>query len=198
MKGWKEMKELKVTFVGETPLILHSCQCVNPLHPIAIAIKKLTGKRTKTEEDYLAISDLEWEGGLYWDDKIGVYIPCENVLATIKNGAMSFKKGKDITKFVDIAELKLPLDYGARLTKEQLKSDYAYRDVRIMTVQRAKVNRTRPRFNTWKLVFVLLYDESHIDVETIANAIEYAGAYVGLCDSRPRYGKFAAKIEEIG
>jgi hypothetical protein len=191
------MKQLKVTWIGETPLIMHSCQCVNPLHPISMSLKKLTSKRTKTEDDYAAISDLEWEGGLYWDDDIGLYIPCENILATIKNGAMSFKKGKDITKFVDIKDIRVPLNYGETLTKAQLKADFRYRDVRIMTVQRNKINRTRPRFNNWRLSFTLLYDENHIDIETMANAIEYAGSYVGLCDSRPRYGKFAATIEEI-
>lgn len=36
-----------------------------------------------------------------------------------------------------------------------------------------------------------------IDIETIINAIEYAGMYVGLCDSRPKYGKFVATVEEV-
>jgi hypothetical protein len=31
----------------------------------------------------------------------------------------------------------------------------------------------------------------------VVNAVEYAGQYVGLCDSRPKYGKFAARITEL-
>ena len=42
-----------------------------------------------------------------------------------------------------------------------------------------------------------MYDESKIDLDVILNAIEYAGSYVGLCDSRPKYGKFVATIEEL-
>lgn len=42
-----------------------------------------------------------------------------------------------------------------------------------------------------------MYDEGKIDLDTIVNAIEYAGSYVGLCDSRPKYGKFVATIEEV-
>lgn len=190
------MRNLKVTWKGVTPLIMHSCQCVNPLHPIAREIKKYTSKRKKTEEDLLRIADLEWESGAYWKEGIGPYIPAENVEATIINGAKANKKGKDIEKYCDIEDLYIPLDYGENLTKEQLIADYNYRDTRIMTVQRSKITRTRPRFDQWKITFHMRFDETKIDLETVTNAIEYAGQYVGLCDSRPKYGKFVAIIEE--
>lgn len=191
------MKTIKVTWKGVTPLIMHSCQCVNPLHPIAREIKKYTSKRNKTEEDLLRIADLEWESGAYWKEGLGLYIPAENVEATIVNGAKANKKGKDIEKYCDVEDLYIPLDYGENLTKEQLIADYNYRDTRIMTVQRSKVTRTRPRFDQWKISFRVRYDETKIDLETIVNAIEHAGQYVGLCDSRPKYGKFVATVEEI-
>lgn len=192
------MKNLSITWKGVTPLIMHSCQCVNPLHPIAIELKKYTSKREKSEEDLLKISDLDWESGLYWNDEIGAYIPAENVEATIINGAKSFRKGTDIQKFCVVNSPYIPLSYGQNLTKEELKADYSFRDVRVMNVQRSKVVRTRPRFNRWTINFVLSYDEKKIDLETIKNAIEYAGAYIGLCDSRPKYGQFSAVIEEMG
>ena len=42
-----------------------------------------------------------------------------------------------------------------------------------------------------------MYDDTKIDIDTIVNAMEYAGSYVGLCDSRPKYGKFTTIIEEV-
>ena len=42
-----------------------------------------------------------------------------------------------------------------------------------------------------------LSNENFMDLDTIVNAIEYAGNYVGLCDSRPKYGKFVATIKEL-
>lgn len=66
-----------------------------------------------------------------------------------------------------------------------------------MVVSRARVLRTRPRFNQWKITFNLTYNEEKIDVGTIVNAMEFAGDFVGLCDSRPKYGKFVATIEEL-
>lgn len=191
------MKTLKVTWKGITPLIMHSCKCVNPLHPIAKELKKYTSKTKKTEEDLNIISDLEWKAGAYWDDEIGLYIPGENVEATIQNGAKANKKGKDIQKYVDVKDLYIPFNYGENLTLDELVSKYEYRDTRPMNVKRSKIIRTRPRFDQWNITFTLVYNEDKIDLDTIVNAIEYAGQYVGLCDSRPKYGKFVAIIEEV-
>lgn len=191
------MKTLRITWKGITPLIMHSCKCVNPLHPIAKELKKYTSKTKKTEEDLNIISDLEWKAGAYWDDEIGLYIPGENVEATIQNGAKANKKGKDIQKYVDVKDLYIPFNYGENLTLDELVSKYEYRDTRPMNVKRSKIIRTRPRFDQWNITFTLVYNEDKIDLDTIVNAIEYAGQYVGLCDSRPKYGKFVAIIEEV-
>jgi len=59
------MKKLLVTWKGLTPIILHSCQCVNPLHPISIELKKLTSKRNKTEDDLLGIYMLGYRKASY-------------------------------------------------------------------------------------------------------------------------------------
>lgn len=191
------MKKLKVTWKGISPLIMHSCQCVNPLHPIAKELKKYTGKKQKTDEDLSIISDLEWQAGAYWKDGLGLYMPGENVEATIQNGARANKKGKDIEKYAEVTDLYIPFFYGENLTKEELIQNYEYRDTRPMTVMRSKILRTRPRFDKWSIVFSLIYNEEKIDIETIVNAMEYAGQYVGLCDSRPKYGKFVTTIEEV-
>lgn len=191
------MKNLKVTWKGTSPLIMHSCQCVNPLHPISKELKRFTSKRTKTEEDLIKISDLEWEAGAYWKDGLGLYIPAENVEATMVGGAKSFKKGSDFQKYVSVTDLYIPLDYGENLTKEQLIADYNYRDTRPMNVMKSKVMRTRPRFDTWKITFNMIFDETKLDLDQIIQALEYAGNYVGLCDSRPKYGKFVATVEEL-
>ena len=45
------MKNLKVTWKGISPLIMHSCQCVNPLHSNLEGIKKVHKQKSKTDED---------------------------------------------------------------------------------------------------------------------------------------------------
>lgn len=191
------MKNLMVTWKGTTPLIMHSCQCVNPLHPISRQLREYTSKRKKTDDDLIKISDLEWEAGAYWKDGLGLYIPAENVEATIINGAKARRKGSDIEKYCNVTDLYIPFFYGENLTKEQLIHNYEYRDTRVMTVMRNRIMRTRPRFDQWTITFNMQYDEEKINVDTIVSAMEYAGQYVGLCDSRPKYGKFVATIKEI-
>lgn len=192
------MRNLNVTLKGVAPMLMHDCKCVNPLHPISIQLKALTGKRKKTEEDLAKISDLEFLAGLYWDDQIGVYVPAENISRCIEEGAKSMKKGKDIVRYVSIIGSMIPLDYGAKKTLDELCSDFSFRDVRAAGVQRARVVRTRPRFHAgWKLSFIIEFDENNIDVQTICQAIDYAGNYIGLCDFRPSYGKFTATVTEV-
>ena len=191
------MKNLQVTWKGVSPLIMHSCQCVNPLHPISREMKKYTSKRNKTEEDLIKIADLQWEAGAYWQDGLGLYIPGENVEATIRNGGKANKKGKDIEKYMDVTDLYISFNYGEDLTKEQLINSYEYRDTRVMVINRNRVPVTRPRFDQWNITFNLTYNEEKIDLDTIITAMEYSGQYVGLCDSRPKYGRFVVICEEL-
>jgi len=192
------MKQIKCEFHGISPLIMHSCQCVNPLHPITLEMKKINAKKkNKTEEDLIVLSDLEWEAGLYYDESVGIYIPAENIEATIREGAKARRKGKDIVKGFQCEDMMIPMDIGENLTKEEMKKDFRFRDVRAMRVMSSRVMRTRPRFNMWNLTFTALYDEKIISFNEITDAIEYAGQYVGLCDSRPKYGKFVSKVEEL-
>lgn len=191
------MKTIHVSIKGESPLIMHSCQCVNPLHPLSLKMKKITSIRKKTEEDLVKLSDLEWEAGLYWDKKIGLYMPAENIEATVREGAKARKKGKDIVKAFTVLDLYVPVDIGEKLTLDEMRADYRFRDVRAMKVKMARVMRTRPRFEYWRLEFDATYDEKMLDFQSIVDAIEYAGQYVGLCDSRPKYGKFVATVTEL-
>lgn len=192
------MKKIKVQMNGITPLIMHSCKAANPLHPIAKEMKKYTSRNKKTDEDYEKLSDLEWESGLYWNDDCGgLYIPGENFEAMLRVAARNFKKGKDVEKYVIVEEAYVPMTIrDGRKTFDELLNDYAYRDVRQMVVNRSRITRTRPRFNQWGCVFTIQYDEKFIDIDVIVQALEYGGQYVGMCDSRPRYGKFAVVITE--
>ena len=177
---------------------MHSPKCVNPLHPIAKQMKALTSKKKKSEADLEMISDLEWEAGVYWDDNIGLVIPNECLAATFLEGAKMNKNGSAFQKYVQVIDSLAPLDIGEVQNYQKMKVDPRFRDVRSVCVMRARVIRTRPRFNTWRCEFDIMYDENKIDTDVIALAIENAGNYVGLCEMRKLgYGRFAASIDEI-
>lgn len=191
------MKKLHITLNGTTPLIMHSPKCVNPLHPIAKQMKALTSKKKKSEADLEMISDLEWEAGVYWDDNIGLVIPNECLAATFLEGAKMNKNGSAFQKYVQVVDSLAALDIGEVQNYQKMKVDPRFRDVRSVCVMRARVIRTRPRFNTWRCEFDIMYDDNKIDTDVIALAVENAGNHVGLCEMRKLgYGRFAAKIEE--
>ena len=192
------MKKLHIALNGTNTLLMHSPKTVNPLHPLAIKIKSFTSKRKKTEDDLQKISELEWEAGLYYDETNGLHIPAECLQKTLENGAKLFKAGKDIQRYVQFAGAVAPLDIGVPFDLEKMRHDMRYFDVRTVAVQRSRVIRTRPRFDVWRCEFDVLFDEAHIDVDTIVKALENAGQYVGLCDGRQLgYGRFAAVINEV-
>ncbi len=192
------MKKLRVTLYGTSPLIMHSPKTVNPLHPISMKMKEYTSKRKKTEEDLLKISDLEWEAGVYWDDSIGLNIPNECIAATLLAGAKFNKNGAAVSRYCHIITPLAPMDIGEEQNYDVMKSDVRFRDVRSVCVQRSRVIRTRPRFNTWASQFEMFFEDDKIDLGAVTLAFQNAGNYVGLCEMRDRgYGRFNVRIEEI-
>lgn len=189
----------KVTFVGVKPLLMHSPQMANPLNPITKELKKYSSKRTKTDDDHLAMSKLEFIGGSYYDKEVGYYIPSENVEACIVAGAKVSKNGKKVPLAVNIREFRIPLIHrgGMDKTPEELFEDSEFVDVRFVNVSRAKIMRTRPRFDQWSIVFHVELDTSLMDFEEFLEALNNAGQRACLGDARPRYGSFEVRVEEI-
>ena len=192
------MKNLRVTFYGTSPLLMHSPKGVNPLHPLAIEKKKYTSKHKKTDEDNLIISDLDWELGVYWDDTIGLYVPKEALDAVLCAGAKFNRKGTDVQRFCHVSVPMSSLDISEPQDYEALKNNNRFRDVRPVVIDKKRVICTRPRFNTWSTQFEMFYEHDKIDLSTIAMAFENAGKYVGLLDGRKLgYGRFTVTIEEL-
>jgi hypothetical protein len=67
-------------------------------------------------------------------------------------------------------------------------------DVRGVKVAMAKLMRCRPKFNEWSAEFTIAYNEEVLNAEEIKKAIHDAGQLIGVCDYRPRFGKFSAEV----
>jgi len=186
------MKELNVTIVGVSPLLMHSCRGVNPTEPLVVERKKLTGKRKKVEEDTIAILNIDYRLAIYHDPEIGPYLPAECVEATCRESAKKNKQGKTVQTALFVTPDRIPLEYTGPRDIEELVNNNDFRDVRAGNIQRAKILICRPRFNHWKASFTVCYDENLLDLEDIKEIVVRAGQQVGICDYRPRYGKFNA------
>jgi len=184
---------ITVKLIGTLPLLVHSERLANPLDPAAKKLKAITAKRKKTDDDLEALSYAEFEGGLYHDDAIGPYIPVHAILALIRDGAKLTKQGKDATRAILLSDTKIPIQYsGPRDVAGLWKKGFL--DRRMVGNQKARVLRTRPRFEKWSLEFVLQFDESVFDRIQIVSILKTAGRMVGLGDYRPTFGRFEVEI----
>ena len=182
--------ETTITISGIAPILMHNGQLANPLNPLAKEMKKITSVRTKTDEHHMELQRLEFLAGLYLDDKQRVILPSEVIESALVEGAKKAKLGKAFKAAMSVWDAAV-LEYGEQLTPAQLweKAD-TYADVRGVKVGQARVMRTRPRFNSWAATFTVHWAEDQITIEQLRTAIDDAGRQVGLCDYRPKFGRF--------
>ncbi len=187
-----KMKELKTTWTGIRPIILHNGQLADPLNKYSRMLKNVTSKRKKTDADHEEMARIEFEGGLYWDEKVGVYLPSDGIEATICAGAKKSRIGKDVQAAVFVQDEIVPLIYDGPKTIEALWKD-RHRFVlrKPVKVGQAKVMRTRPMFPTgWSVSFTLEYDEDVVNESALKKAMIDAGSLCGCFDWRPKFGRF--------
>lgn len=189
------MKNLKYQIEGIATLLMHSDVTANPLHHFTKELKSLTGKRKKTDEDYEKIARVEFIASLYYKKDSGYYMPAKNVDATLLASAKMFKQGV-LWKQAAFVENDSPFIFPQNMLPPDDLYDYEnglYRDMQTVKIGQAKTVRCRPAFNVWDFQISLIIDEAKLNEREVDQIVENAGKYVGICDYRPRYGKFNVK-----
>lgn len=181
------METRSVTFSGRTPLVVHNIRLANPLDAYAKALKAITSKRTKTEDDLLELLRIEWEGGLYFDTEIGPYLPISYPMACLKQaGAITRLKtaiGRGVTLMADDGGDRLPIAYDGPRTIDEMWERDEHRDVRPVKIGQSRTLRSRPRFPEWAISFIAVIDTEIIDVESFEGVARRAGQNIGLGES---------------
>ncbi len=186
-----------ITFkINGAVLLMHSIQLANPLDPITKRMKALTGLRKKTDENLADIADVEFEGGLYYDETEGPYIPGMWLDACMVDGGKLQKNGTKIKQSALVLEDRVPIQYEGPRKLDALKADPRFRDVRAVTVGTSKVMRCRPKFTNWSAQFSVQFDPQLIDRKELVDAVNAAGQCKGLGDFRPRFGRFTVEVVE--
>jgi hypothetical protein len=187
------MKVIRLRFNGTCPLLMHSERGANPLDKAVQAHKALTSKRKKVDDDQLAIAWSEYRLSIYHSDDIGPYIPATNIDRCIQVGAQANKFGKKFASSARCTIDKIKLLYtGPKDIKGLYEAGFV--DVRSVGVQRSRIMRVRPMFREWSIEFDYAYDETELDEQSVITAAEIAGRLVGLCDYRPRFGRFDVEV----
>ena len=196
------LASVKIRISGVSPILHHSSRLSDPLNPIVRESKKISGKRKKTDADYLEMSRLEWLGGLYVDDREQPLLPSESIKAAIIGGAKKEKAGPQAKGGTFVFDSP-PLSHDeAGKSLEELWNDGEGPNVHKASVKvmSARVIRTRPQFNGWSAEAVIHYDPTIAEAGDVVRWLETAGRIIGLGDWRPEksgnFGRFTVDVIE--
>jgi hypothetical protein len=189
--------KVRISITGTAPLIVHNIRLANPLDPIAKAMKQISSKRKKTDEDFEALAWLEFEGSFYMAPDVGPVIPGANVEKCIVEGARITKAGKQVERGLFVIDNEAPLLYDGPRDVDGLWAREEFRSVMAVKVGQSRIMRTRPIFKTWALDADAEVDLGLLSLPDLRSILTDAGNMVGLGDYRPRYGRFTALVEEL-
>jgi len=193
----------EVEIKGER-LMQHNEQLANPLNEYRRSRAELTNKKNKSDEDFIEIARREFQGGLYYDEKLGPYIPGHAINKMVMEGAKRRKLGKLFLQFVMVTNSMIPIQYkGPRKRKEMWETldangQHVFADMRLVGVGQRRILRTRPLFRDWSLKFTLRVEAGQVNADDVKSALEAAQS-LGLGDGRPMYaGQFAlVSVKEV-
>ena len=187
---------IKVT--GKSPIIQNNGRAgLDTSSAISREIAALAAKRgaNKTEVDNLLLRELECRRSLWLDTNEQPTIPPSAIRATIENAARKTKQGPAVREgLVVLSTSNFTFDhdkYGN--TIEEWGKNCQFTEV--VVVQRARLLRTRAKFDNWSVEFELDTDDELIDKHHLDRWLDVAGRRIGLGDWRPQksgtFGRFS-------
>lgn len=188
------MASFTLTMQGTAPLLMHNARLADPLDTAARAMKRVSGKRTKTDEDHEELGRLEHAGSLYLNAD-GPFMPADNVFRMLWDAGKKHKFGVKVKEGVLITTDESPLLYEGPRSADGLWADKNFVNRASVKVGTSRVTRTRPQFRQWATIVEGMYDPAIIDFSELEMIVETGGARIGLGDWRPRFGRFAGILE---
>ena len=191
------MKYINIHITGApgSALLTHNEQLANSRNETARAMKAITSKRTKTDDDHAELARLEFIGGLYLTDDGHAGLPTWNIFRSIQDGAKLNKLGKSVERGLIVAGADiLPIEHSGPTTTQGMWEAGCF-DQRSVKVGQQKVTRTRPSFRDWSLTAAFIVDTEILRMDELEMVLDNAGRMVGIGDYRPRFGRFTATIE---
>lgn len=188
------MRILQFRIEGICPCLQHDDKTANPFNEYTKQLKAISSKRKKTEDDLMEMARIEWRAGLYHTAEEGYFVKAECFEGAFFESAKAKKLGKIFKEAVRIPDNPAFRFPDEHLSPEQLFELDQYKDFRTIKIQRSKVLRCRPIFNEWHCEIEVWYEETRLDEQELIDIVNYAGRYIGVCDYRPKYGRFEAKV----
>lgn len=176
----------KVRIEGIRPLLMHSCSSM---------LETDSNKPNRSKEHDPA---KDAEKALYKDKSGKIVVPAFCLLSCLRESGKDYPvpgKGKKTHKNFIYSGVKIEPE------NIPLESVNGYEvDLKTVVIQRSRIVRARPRFDTWALEFTMEIVDPIITSPTLKTMLKDAGKYKGMLDFRPLYGLFKVttfeKIEE--
>lgn len=192
------MEQIRLRIEGDAPLIVQGDTLADPLHELTLKYREVTRKQKKTDADQRTMGEIEFEGGLYYDPKIGPYMPGDNVMKCLVEAARLSKAGKQMERGVMIEENRIPLLYSGPRDIATLLRSPAFHYRKTVVVGKARTVRVRPYFQEWAMELGFGFLPEVVDGRAIASAMETAGQLIGIGQRRPnkggQFGRFSVSV----
>jgi len=188
------VKERTYTIRGVCPIVMHNERLADPLNEHAKALKALTKKRNKTDDDHMAVSRAEFMGGMYYDADLGPHVPERCLERLLRDAASKSKQGKAVLSALIVTE-PAKLEYKGPRDPVALWDAGTFLLRASVGVGQQRVIRSRPMFRDWWLTFTVNFDENVLDARDVDSFVEIGGRQVGLLDWRPKHGRF--NVEKV-
>jgi hypothetical protein len=182
---------LRFRITGVSPLVMHNGRMADPTSAFSRDIRKISGKRKKTEADFFEIARLELLGSLYLT-RGEPCLPGEVLEACVVRGAVNQKRGK-AAKAGILCLGSFPLEYEGPRDPLQLWEQEKFRLVAGVKLGNSRVMRTRPVFPQWAVEIEVKYNPLAVNADEVENFLVIAGEFEGIGDWRPRFGRFSVQ-----
>ena len=205
------LKTLKVRSTFFRPLIMSNPQTVQISNSFAIIGRKLNSelKAARKKGDEARMCELEkkqirndWEASSYWSETDnGFYLPDTIILAAIRAGGASGKKGKDIDRAVTLTEMRIPIVLPASVkhkTAEQFFGDvqnfHMQCPCKVPPKTGALIWKCRCMMPTGSsVVFSCEFDNDVLAIQSLKDILVAAGT-IGMGGWRPKFGRFTVEF----
>lgn len=181
---------------GIAPLIVHNGELADPFYVFSQEIKKISGKRKKTDADHEMMAKLEWRGGLYVNEG-RLIVPSDCFEASLVGAAKLSRLGKDAARGLFVEDHLVIKGDGIPESVDEAVLDEMYASGKFtfrkgVRVGAAKVMRTRPIFGLgWFTNATVVFNDAVFNRQQIEDLVAAAGSQIGLCEWRPRFGRFS-------
>lgn len=175
-----------VVVEGVAPLLCHRYDCAE-VEAKARAAKGSATKKTDNLESYVY--------RVPETNEIG--IPGRNLKACLVDAARSTQDPRSPRKSArDLVRASI---FVTPEVASLGKNTWDFEDKQGVIVQRGRVTRIRPGFaKGWRLSFAVnVVQPAYVPPELLENVVKTAGAFVGLGDFRPDYGRFTIRSFEV-